>query len=477
LNRTPTHHPTIPPRSSFSQVLEFRLDELKTVMLAESPVASLEKWRPFLKKHAKPGLSTTHSNHMTMLISNLLEEEQVLVEKERRNAVGGLYGTIIDGATFLDEVEGAVNRFISLSDFLETYEIKHRLSVLSFLQAPLTGLQLASEVKCNDVNVLKIKTAEDRKLCLCFARDRVSANNVAVAELTRMGYTNAWDAHCFSHTMVKPGDEIVTTEADIMFALLTHVCSSSHAARKLFSTVMGVGFDGGSSSRWFYAGEKKTDYFGRRWSKFVVFVEKFATLKTQAGSPVCPSSARDMKALMDDPLRSRQLRMEAASLLDVGTGFIQACYNLEGDGLTVLNAYDEVNKLQVRVRVEGGCAVAFVCPSRMTHPHPTAAPRSWRQSRQLRGPRRRLISWPPSLRRGEQPSRAPRHHQLPQWRAGRAGTGRRASGNRRQSVTDRRRRRRRRRRRWLRTPRRLSGPSSTTSGAPQPAGRTMARAA
>ena len=330
-------------------MLEFRLDELMTVMLSESPVASSEKWRPFLKKYAKPGFTTTNASHMSKLIVELLKQEREKVKKERRDAVGGFYGSVIDGATFLDEVEGDVKRFLSLSKLRDTYQINHRLSMLSFLEAPLTGKQLASEVKSNDVNVLDIETTEDRELCLVVARDRVSANNVAIAELRRQGYTKIWDAHCFSHTMVKPGDEIVTVEADTMFALLTHVCSSSHAARKLFATVMGVGFDGGSSTRWFYAGEKKTDYFGRRWDKFVVFIEKLANLKTQAGSPVCPSSVRDMTALMNDPLRKRQLRMEAASLLDVGTGFIQACYNLEGDGLTVLRAFEEVNTLQVRV--------------------------------------------------------------------------------------------------------------------------------
>ena len=57
-------------------------------------------------------------------------------------------------------------------------------------------------------------------------------------------------------------------------------------------------------------------------------------------------------AIMDNPQDLRLLKVELATVIDIGTYFVKATYSLEGDGVLVVNCFEEI--LKIRAAISAG---------------------------------------------------------------------------------------------------------------------------
>ena len=58
-----------------------------------------------------------------------------------------------------------------------------------------------------------------------------------------------------------------------------------------------------------------------------------------------PATIGKLREIANDFIKSVQLKVELAVLVDVGELFVQGTYKLEGDGPLALCAYEEIRKL------------------------------------------------------------------------------------------------------------------------------------
>ena len=93
----------------------------------------------------------------------------------------------------------------------------------------------------------------------------------------------------------------------------------------------------------------------RWWSKWELMkqmmiqfskIEPFLNQNTDLG----PSSRPRLLAILTNPEKLKHLKLELASVIDLGEFFVKATYNLEGDGSQAFTCYEEVQKFVAAMR-------------------------------------------------------------------------------------------------------------------------------
>ena len=94
----------------------------------------------------------------------------------------------------------------------------------------------------------------------------------------------------------------------------------------------------------------------RWWSKWELMkqmmiqfgeIEPFLNQNTDLG----PSSRPRLLAILTNPEKLKHLKLELASVIDLGEFFVKATYNLEGDGQLAFTCYEEVQNIIAAIRV------------------------------------------------------------------------------------------------------------------------------
>ena len=87
----------------------------------------------------------------------------------------------------------------------------------------------------------------------------------------------------------------------------------------------------------------------RWWSRFEVLdqaFKAFGDVCSFVNQPDLPTAtSTKIREIINDRVKLRKLKMELAITVDAMTPFVQATYNLEGDGLLALKAYREISTL------------------------------------------------------------------------------------------------------------------------------------
>ena len=164
--------------------------------------------------------------------------------------------------------------------------------------------------------------------------DRVSSNDVAMRTV-KVVYPSLVDVGCFSHTLNLVGEKFVTPHLSDFVSSWVTMFSHSPKARLLWKAQTGCSMLGYSPTRWWSRWEG--NLFGD--------VEPF--LKSNEG--IAPITRVKLLSYFTDVQKKALLQMEAAIVVDVGRSFVQATYNLEGDGPLALTCYEVVSALTTSV--------------------------------------------------------------------------------------------------------------------------------
>ena len=70
---------------------------------------------------------------------------------------------------------------------------------------------------------------------------------------------------------------------------------------------------------------------------------------------VCPQLPPQLQAILSEPQRPMNLKLELAATIDVGEHFVKATYFLEGDGPLVFTCYESVRAIATAIAEEDPC--------------------------------------------------------------------------------------------------------------------------
>ena len=176
---------------------------------------------------------------------------------------------------------------------------------------------------------------EDETLIAAFARDGCSINNVACRQLVEF-YPVAEDVTCLSHTIDHVGSKFHHPTLTRFWHYWIQIFTHRKRARKIFATIVGLGWKSYSATRW--------------WSKFECFQQlkwiwgDVLQIITEIKNAGISESAYAVAAgnMLADARTVQELKIELAAVCDAAEVFIKATYILEGDGLLAFSAFDRM---------------------------------------------------------------------------------------------------------------------------------------
>jgi hypothetical protein len=322
--------------------LTFRVQTVRTEMLAGGSIESIDIRRPFLERYSPAGVNLTASTNLRQLIPNVRTIERSDINADYAESVNGDFALIPDGAFSGAEVEAGVARWISVGEVellrpketkeekeakggdgeaaadgdgeieiemervsFTSYVIIHRALFLSLLEACPTAEQLCANIQMELSNLLSINTPEKRRLMLALAKDRASVMAKLGRDLRAAGFNLKIDWDCWSHTFCKPGDEFLMPLSDKIVKRVRKMGNVSHVVKKVYIKHFDESLDLGSATRWYSESECKNKMLGVGWRCFESF---FAELRdTRAsGKLVCEKTVAKIAATIDDSLLIRK---------------------------------------------------------------------------------------------------------------------------------------------------------------------------
>lgn len=302
----------------------YRVKVITAFLQAGIPLSKLGCFRELLEEHA---YRLTDRRHMSDLIPFISSQEQSKIKEE----ISGKYLSVIfDGTTRLGEAMAVLVRYVD-SD----WKIQQRLVCLKLIAKSMTGEEIAREL----ISVLSVQYSIASDKLLGAMRDRAAVNNVAMRTL-KIIYPDVLDVGCFSHTLDLVGKKVNASHLNDFVTAWVSLFSHSPRARLLWKEQTGKSVKSYSPTRW--------------WSKWEVMrqllelygdVESFLRSHEDLSTSTCAKLLR----FMDDPQLRAYLQIELAVVIDFGHPFVQATYNLEGDGELVFQCYEVISTLTTAV--------------------------------------------------------------------------------------------------------------------------------
>ena len=305
----------------------YRIKVVSTFLKAGVPLNKLDTFRELLEENG-PRLAGGRS--LSDLIPFIREREVAQIHRE---IAGKKVSAIFDGTTRLGEALVIVLRFVT-----DDWQIQHRLVRLQLLAKSLTGEEVAREV----ISVLQVDYQVGAGARLGCMRDRASVNNVATATV-KVIFPDVFDVGCFSHTMDHVGDRFHTPTLDVFVSAWMMLFSHSPKARLCWSARTGRAVKSFSKTRWW-----------SRWEVVNQLLELFGDVQPflEQQDDLGPATRSRMLSILQDPCKKMYLKVEMAAVVDAGKQFVQATYNLEGNGPLVLYCYEQIeasaHAIQVR---------------------------------------------------------------------------------------------------------------------------------
>ena len=218
--------------------------------------------------------------------------------------------------------------------YIDEWEIQQRVCRLMLLAKSMTGEEVARQL----ISVLSTELGLPSSHVIAAARDRASVNSVAMRTVSIL-YNKLLDVGCFSHTLDHVGEHMRTPTLDTFLKAWVSLFSHSPKSRLLWRTQTGLLSPSYSSTRW--------------WSWYEVIEQvhnSIGDVETFLQNEYLPSTTvTKMTAILNNPGLCRKLKIEIAVTVDSMAPFVRATYNLEGDGVLALVAYDCVQSLFAHV--------------------------------------------------------------------------------------------------------------------------------
>ena len=304
----------------------FRVKVVTAFLRAGVPLNKLDCFRELLEEHAH---RLTDRRHMSDLIPVIASQEQSLIKEELK---GKFISIIFDGTTRLGEAMAILVRYVD-----SEWRIQQHLVRLQLIAKSMTGEEIAREL----ISVLSVHYSMTSGSLLGAMRDRAAVNNVAMRTL-KVVYPDVLDVGCFSHTLDLVGRKVNAPHLSEFVMAWVSLFSHSPKARLLWKEQTGCMVKSYSPTRW--------------WSKWEVMkqllevygdVERF--LQSHGDLPALTYSK--LVRFFTDPQLKAYLQLELAVVVDFGLPFVQATYQLEGDGALALQCYEVISSLSTAVNM------------------------------------------------------------------------------------------------------------------------------
>ena len=302
-----------------ADVLLYRYDVMETFLAAGLPPSKIDDLKGLLRG------DVVSSKHMLDFVPKV---EAFEFQRLREEIKGQKVTVIFDGTTRLGEAVAVLLRWCP-SDFSG---IQMRLVTMQTAEKHMDGGEL-----CAFVNEVLTQACQVRVLDVVGgARDSCSTNGTAMRNL-KVVMIELLDFMCVSHTLSKLGEHI---DLPTLHDFMTHwlgLVQHHPAAKKLWKEETG--------------GDAMQGYSTIRWcSREVVQNELAVKLGTHVSAFVDTLLERDIgdahPKKMRDILDSKfeMLQLELALSLDIER-IVKVVHRMEGDGLIILLAYDEIDAL------------------------------------------------------------------------------------------------------------------------------------
>ncbi|KAL1511483.1 hypothetical protein AB1Y20_006281 [Prymnesium parvum] len=295
------------------------------LLASGTPLSVCDKFRPLLQR---AGFALTDSSHLKVFIPRIEETEVKRLKKE----LDGQYISIsFDGTTRLGEAICCTTRWCSA-----TFELEKRLLDVTTVEKHVDHKGLATHL----ADLVQRRRGIAASKMIGITRDSASTNGAACGRLLGI-FSNAVDLLCCCHTLNNMGERIdLPTLREFRTPWLELVGGRNpHAGAKILwkSAVAPASVPGFSNVRW------------HSWAEITFVI-------AEAGMPCLGDFIRKLneyeygsatRAQLTNiyNTKSDRLRLELAAMCDMRI-LVRTTYELEGDRLEILLAYDRIQVLR-----------------------------------------------------------------------------------------------------------------------------------
>ena len=220
---------------------------------------------------------------------------------------------------------------------MDDWELKQCVGRLKLLAKSMTGEEVAQQI----IVVLSTELGIPPQSIVAAMRDRASVNDVAMRTI-KIVYNQLLDVGCFSHTLDLVGERMNTPILHDFCKAWIGLFSRSPKSRLLWRTQTGLSAPSYSATRW--------------WSQFEVIHQMLTAFgdveKFLENDDLPPATSTKLLQVLNDPSKTRKLKIEVATTVDAMEPFVKATYKLEGDGALSLVAYQQLSMLYASVSTQ-----------------------------------------------------------------------------------------------------------------------------
>ncbi|KAG8458651.1 hypothetical protein KFE25_008448 [Diacronema lutheri] len=303
-----------------NQTADLRYRIVESFMFAGIELTKADHLRALLQRC---GCASTDSSHLRTLVPMVEKHE---LERIRADLSGQLVNIAFDGTRRLGEAVNVTGRFCS-----PTFQLEMRLIAFVTVAKSLSGNEIAAMLTTILLQQLNISLAN----VVGFSRDSVAANGKAMQTLSAL-FPSSVDLPCISHTLTHVGEafrfELLDT---FMTPWYTLVCNNEMAGQLWHSTI-GESVKGFSSVRWYCRAEIMMQ-IAQHFDKVPKLLEELREREI--------GEATTKKMLEIYATSLAELKVSLAAILDMRR-LIATTYELEGDRLEILLAYERIEALR-----------------------------------------------------------------------------------------------------------------------------------
>ena len=226
------------------------------------------------------------------------------------------------------------------------------------LDDPLDAKQLA----CLILKTLK-QHGIDSENVIGFMHDNVQLNLTAIDILREINCTEAANIGCFSHSADGSGKRFKTPELDLFLSTFIELFRVGEKAHNMWTkSTKCRRFQKPNKTRWWTRWEA-AEFLRKNLHRVVTFL----TTKHPGGWE--PKSFVALRDMHRDKDFWATLMLQLAAVSDVGKPLVSATYRLEGNKLIILDAYDIIHSLELRMRSNSFPIVARLVETWKEHGH------------------------------------------------------------------------------------------------------------
>lgn len=305
----------------------YRYRTVEAFIATGVPLAKIDGLRPLLQRS---GYALTDSSHLKQFIPKIEADEMHRLLQEIK---GQHVSTSFDGTTRLGEAMNMVNRWCTVD-----FNLVQRLTMFKTVEKHMDNAQLARLIGEKLFRELHVTAGNH----VAFQRDSAKVNGCAVERLSQL-FDSSEDIMCICHTLCHCGEHFQLKVLDSFMQRWIGLVYSNNGARMIWKELVQAQIVGFSNVRWYCKAEIEMQLA----SNFPLLrqaLDKFE--EREIGS----AHTSAMKKCFEE--EGQQLELELAAMLDQRR-LVSTTYELEGDGLEIIAAYDKIEALRAYGRSLG----------------------------------------------------------------------------------------------------------------------------